>query len=183
MSAGQPRPRGWRLFLCPGLTACLPLRALVLPSTPGFFMSLIQTLIRHEGQRRQAYDDATGETLRPGLTLMGHPTIGAGRNLLDPGITEEELLAMLTHDVQRLHRELSAYPWFARLDGLRREVLINMGMMGVPKVLTFARMIAALERGAYAAAADEILDSRYARQVGARALELAAMMRTGEPPR
>jgi len=41
-------------------------------------------------------------------------------------------------------------------------------------------MIAALARGDYKAAADEMVDSAWYRQVGTRARRLVEMMRTGE---
>jgi len=36
---------------------------------------------RWEGTRPVAYDDATGESLSPGMTAMGNPAIGVGLNL------------------------------------------------------------------------------------------------------
>lgn len=36
---------------------------------------------RWEGRRPIAYDDATGETIRPGVRILGNPTIGVGLNL------------------------------------------------------------------------------------------------------
>ncbi|MFP5276999.1 MAG: hypothetical protein ACLGPM_07780 [Acidobacteriota bacterium] len=36
---------------------------------------------RWEGRRSVAYDDATGETIRPGVKILGNPTIGVGLNL------------------------------------------------------------------------------------------------------
>jgi len=56
---------------------------------------------------------------------------------------------------------------------------MNMCFMGIQKLLKFKKMLAAAEAGDYDKAADEILDSKYAKQVGARATRLAQMMRTG----
>ena len=53
----------------------------------------------------------------------------------------------------------------------------NLGYAGL---LQFRQMWSALERHDYDEAARQMLDSRWAQQVGRRATELAAMMRTGE---
>jgi len=56
--------------------------------------------------------------------------------------------------------------------------LVNMIFnMGGPSFLGFRRMIAALKAFDYDTAAHEMLQSRWADQVGARALELSMRMR------
>ena len=58
--------------------------------------------------------------------------------------------------------------------------LCNMAYnLGVPRLLGFERMWAALAAGDYERAADEALDSKWARQVGARAARVAALIREG----
>jgi lysozyme len=54
--------------------------------------------------------------------------------------------------------------------------------MGIGRVLGFAAFLGALERGDYEMAAREMLASRWATQVGNRAVELAEIMRTGVDP-
>jgi lysozyme len=44
----------------------------------------------------------------------------------------------------------------------------------------FKRALSAMEREEYAEAATEFLDSRWAKQVGGRALELTDLIKTGE---
>lgn len=51
--------------------------------------------------------------------------------------------------------------------------------VGVSGLLAFKRMLAACERGDYGRAAEEMLDSKWAKQVGGRADELARMMQEG----
>src|SRR5690554_4120050 len=124
---------------------------------------LEKTLARHEGLRLKPYRDTVGKL-----------TIGYGRNLDDAGISEDEALVMMRNDIAVSRRELSQYDWFRRLDESRQGVLINMRFnLGLPRLLTFRRMIAALDNGDYNKAADEMLDSRWAEQVGNRAVELA----------
>jgi lysozyme len=63
----------------------------------------------------------------------------------------------------------------------RAEVLADMAFnMGVSNLLKFRDTLAAVERGDWNAAASGMLASRWASQVGARAVELARQMRTGE---
>ena len=132
--------------------------------------ALVRQLIEHEGFRLTPYTDTTG-----------HLTIGVGRNLSDVGITREEALDMLDRDIERAMGQLFLrWPWAAHLDPVRQRVLIdmvfNLGAEGVGK---FRRMLAAVAAGEYEAAAAEMLASRWATQVGRRAVRLAQMMRTG----
>ena len=52
--------------------------------------------------------------------------------------------------------------------------------MGVPRVMGFKRMLAALERKDWQRAADEALDSRWAEQTPARAQRVALKMHGGD---
>lgn len=135
--------------------------------------TLMQQLIRHEGFRSFPYLDTTG-----------HQTIGYGRNLDDRGITQEEALMLLRHDIDRtMEQLLDQAPWIASLDQIRREVLINMAFnmgTGIEGLMGFRRMIANIWAEDWEGASREMLDSRWAGQVGIRATELAEQMRTGE---
>ena len=67
------------------------------------------------------------------------------------------------------------------LDPVRRAVLMDMLFnMGLLRVSQFKKMFRALRRGDYETASEEMLDSKWANQVGIRAVELAEMMKTGE---
>jgi len=145
------------------------------------FRRLRETLIAHEGLRLTVYDDATGETIGPGTLVQGIPTIGVGRNLLDRGLTRQEAHYLLDNDIARTVAELHrAFTWAEQLDAVRVEALANMLFnLGLGRLRGFKRMLWALEAGDYALAAAEMLDSRWAQQVGRRAVELAEAMRTG----
>lgn len=138
---------------------------------------LIEQLKRHEGAVRNASGDHQ---------LYKCPsdnwTLGYGRNVEDRGITEVEAEYLLGNDVLIAQRELiAAFPFFARLDDVRQAVLINMHFnIGLPRLRTFRNALAAIELGDWDKAAAEMLDSRWAAQVGRRAVELADQMRTGE---
>lgn len=131
---------------------------------------LTKQLIRDEGCKLVPYRDTVGKL-----------TIGIGRNLDDNGITQDEANYMLQNDIALSVKELSQYGWFKRLDEVRQGALINMHFnLGLPRLLTFRKMIAALDAQDFKRAANEALDSRWANQVGARADRLARQLVTGE---
>ncbi len=129
-------------------------------------------------------------TLHEGLRLLpyrcpaGKQTIGIGRNLDDTGITEAEARHLLAGDLARVRQALvRTLPWFDGLDEVRQSVLLDLGFnVGVGGLLKFPRTLAALREQRWGAAARELLDSRYASQVGARARRLARMIETGQWP-
>lgn len=126
-------------------------------------------LIKHEGLRLQPYIDTVGKV-----------TIGVGRNLTDIGITPDEALVMLEHDIATIKYQLNTYfKWYQNLDSHRQIAVINMAFMGVGKLLLFKKFLAALQSGDFETAAKEMLDSKWAQQVGNRAKELSEIVRTG----
>ncbi len=134
-------------------------------------MTTLQALlIRHEGLRLKPYTCTAGKT-----------TIGVGRNLDDNGITEAEAMAMLDRDIAVTTATLrDEFPWFADLDRTRKDAVISLGFnLGVPRLKGFKKFLAAMEAKDYEMAATEALDSKWATQVGKRAIELAGMIRTG----
>ena len=132
---------------------------------------LAEQLKVHEGLRLKPYKDTVGKW-----------TIGIGRNLEDKGITEQEALFMLNNDVDYFYTNLSKMiPWFKLLDDVRQNVLVNMAFnLGIAGLLTFKNTLRLISLGHYDDAAEEMLNSKWARQVGYRAEELAEQMRTGE---
>lgn len=134
-------------------------------------MTLLDQILRHEGLRLFPYTDTTG-----------HVTIGVGRNLTTTGISREEALGLLRHDLARTEAGLrQRYPWFDRLDPMRQRVLVDMAFnLGLAGFARFTDMITAVASQRWEHAARAMLKSRWATQVGARANRLAAMMRTGE---
>ncbi|MEJ2767536.1 glycoside hydrolase family protein [Mycetohabitans sp. B46] len=121
-----------------------------------------------------------GRQLKPYLDTVGKTTIGVGRNLTDVGISDSECNLLLENDVMRSVTWLDRHlPWWRSLDAVRQRVIINMAFNMGRKLLTFANTLAAMQRGGYEAAANGMLASKWATQVGARAQRLASMMRTG----
>lgn len=131
---------------------------------------LERELIRDEGLRLKPYYDSVGKL-----------TIGVGRNLDDNGISESEALIMLRNDIANSQQELERFSWFRQLDSRRKDAILNMHFnLGLPRLLSFKKMIAALEQGEWDKAADEALNSLWAEQVGERAVRISSIIRYGE---
>ncbi len=133
--------------------------------------SLENQLITHEGLELKPYQ-CTADKL----------TIGVGRNIEDRGITEDEARYLLKNDIKIVEDELlSKKPMVAELDAVRQRVLVDMGFnLGIPTLLKFQNMWLAIEQGDFIQASVEMMDSRWARQVGQRAHRLSEAMRIGE---
>lgn len=138
---------------------------------------LTKMLARHEGTETHAYKCSVGKT-----------TIGVGRNI-DPdgglGLSQWEIEFLLQNDIERVEEELyNHFPEWLEDEGLdfvRLDAMIDICFnLGLTRFLGFKKALAAMEANDYELAADEFMDSRWARQVGSRAVELAEMIRTGE---
>ena len=131
---------------------------------------IFQDLRRDEGVRNKPYK-CTADKL----------TIGVGRNLEDVGLSNEEIEFLLQNDVKRVRKELAGnFPWYLRLSPNRQRALENMCFnLGIRRLKGFRKMLTALELGQLATAAAEALDSKWARQVGARADRIAVLIKEG----
>ena len=152
---------------------------------------LVKMIAIHEGIVLNVYQDH-----------LGINTVGIGRNLDDRGITDGELLFMnktmddiydngLTeeeayylcmNDIAIVEKELLASkPIVNRLNAVRQMILIDMAFnMGVPRLMQFKNMWLAIEKVNYLLACEEMIDSRWAGQVGSRAMKLSVAMKNGE---
>lgn len=134
---------------------------------------LEQRLIEHESAQRFVYKDAGGFF-----------TIGYGRNIDERsgrGLTPVEQLYLMKNDLDICYKELSPYGWYQTLDTVRQEVLIEMCFnMGLPALLLFKNMIAALTNHDYKNAVNEMLNSVWANQIGKdRLTDMTNRMLTG----
>jgi len=125
-------------------------------------------LIRHEGLRLDMYKCPADEW-----------TIGVGHNLSRP-ISKKAALVILGDDIDDcrtdLYRLLSDE--ITELPAPAVQVLLNMCFnLGITRLRRFKKMLAAIRSSQWDLAADELLDSAYARQVGQRAVELSEMLR------
>ena len=154
--------------------------------------NFLDKLIDHEGMVLTVYKDS-----------LGIDTIGIGRNLKDRGISREELdyldipsmevvyehgiseadarylalndIAIVENELCRVHNCVE------NLDSVRQLVLMDMAFnMGVPRLCKFKLMWNAIHEQNWEAASREMLDSKWARQVGRRAKILSDAMASGE---
>ncbi len=124
-----------------------------------------------------------GQRLKPYLDTVCKITIGIGRNLTDVGISVSECNIFLQNDIERALMWLDHYlPWWRTLDAVRQRVIINMALNLGGKLLSFVNTLSAMQRNNYTVAAESMLASKWADQVGARAQRLAKMMHTGKAP-
>lgn len=138
-------------------------------------------LRRDEDVRYTPYADSTG-----------HETVGAGHNMdaspLPVGwtfpLTDVQVDQLLQHDLTVTFAALDLHlPWWERLDDVRQRVIANMCFnMGIGELLGFHQTLSAMQSGQYAAAAVEMLQSKWATQVGDRAKRLSQAMLTGVMP-
>jgi lysozyme len=132
---------------------------------------LRQQIRMHEGVEHKVYEDTEGIK-----------TVGVGRNLEDRGLSDDEVDYLLSNDIDICVKELEqTFDWYDDLDDIRKRVLIDMMFnLGMPRLKKFVNMLKAIEAGAWRSAAVEMLDSKWAEQVGNRASRLSEMMETGE---
>jgi len=126
--------------------------------------------------------DHEGLELKPYQCTADKLTIGVGRNIEDRGITEDEARYLLKNDIKIVEDELlERKPEVAGLDSVRQRVLVDMGFnVGLPILMKFQNMWAAIEEEDWDEASAQMMDSRWAKQVGRRAERLSQAMKTGE---
>ena len=148
---------------------------------------LLKMLTLHEGLKLKVYDDANGKELKAGDTLIGHPTLGVGRNIAADGlgINEEEANFLLMGDVARIDREAQNWDVYNNLDSIRKcvllDMLFNMGMTRF-NPSKWPNMFKAIEEENWDEASNQMLDSKWAKQVKSRADRLSQIMITGDWP-
>jgi lysozyme len=134
--------------------------------------SIKEQLLRYEGLR-----------LKPYRCTAGKLTIGIGRNLDDCGISQKEAYALLDNDIRNCEQQLlDEIPViYNALDEVRQSVLLNMCFnLGLKGLLGFNNTLAFIAAGDWERAANGMLASKWAKQVGRRAIELSELMRKGK---
>lgn len=130
-------------------------------------MTSLEQLVRDEGLRYTAYQDSRGVW-----------TLGMGHNLTVP-ISHDVALQIARDDLLAAETACLTLPFWSQLSeprqGVVRNMVFNLGLAGFSR---FPKLRAALVAGDYERAATEMLDSTWAKQVGARAHRLATQMRT-----
>ena len=130
-------------------------------------------LMVDEGTVPHAYQDSEG-----------YWTIGCGRLIdkrLGGGLSEDEINLLLDNDIRKAEAiARTLFPGFPSLSDARKAVLVNMAHnLGQTRLAGFQRLREAVKELDWEQAAAEMLDSRWAKQVGQRAVRLANQMRVG----
>lgn len=115
---------------------------------------------------------------------LGYLTIGVGR-LIDKrrggGISREEAMMLLDNDIAARVSQLDGVEGFSSFPEPVQEALVNMCFqLGFSGLLLFKKMWAKLRNGDWSGAADEALDSRWAKQTPNRANRIADLIRSAE---
>ncbi len=127
---------------------------------------------------------------RPYRDSRGIWTAGVGHNLeahgIDPAslpapIPDATIDAWLGEDIGEAEAALDANlsPWRALSDGRQRALLNLCFNLGWAKLATFATFLGYILAENFDAAAEDLLGTLYAREVGARAERVAALLRQG----
>lgn len=135
-----------------------------------FSEKVMQKIESEEGRKHQVYTCTAGKL-----------TVGVGFNIEDVPIPDAVINYWLKYNINELRKAMVKQLWFTHLPDFAKLVLIDMAyQMGVSGALQFKNMIMALVYKDYDKAADELLDSKYARQTPERANRNAEILRSGK---
>lgn len=134
-------------------------------------MTIDEQLLRDEGLRLFPYTDTVGK--------LG---IGVGRNLTDDGISKVEALFLLGRDIMRVSQQLEeTWPWTQTLSDARKGALQNMAFnLGIHGLSTFREFLSLMQAGKWEDAANDLLQTKVAKQLPARYARLALQIRSNQ---
>jgi lysozyme len=130
-------------------------------------------LKRDEGCSQTVYTDT-----------MGNKTIGVGHEIQQGEhftfLTMPEIESLLQKDITHAKAELAQHLlWTSTLPDVYHGVLINLYFNMGYKLLEFYNTLSLIHAGRYSEAADELLRSKWATEVGLRAHRLYEQLKTG----
>ena len=130
---------------------------------------LLESIKHHEGFVEHVYDDS-----------LGIPTIGYGFAIKDLVLQEDLCDEILLRKLRILGRSvMGKFPFFDSLPSDCKDVLMEMCyQLGVTGVSKFKKALKAMEDGDWEKAADEMLDSKWAKQTPNRAKEMSDIIRS-----
>ena len=93
-----------------------------------------------------------------------------------------KLSILLSNDIARCREELTdEYFWFPALNDARQAACINLIFnLGATRLRGFVKSLDAMANEKFDLAADEFMNSKWATQVGNRAVEVTDMIRSGQ---
>lgn len=130
---------------------------------------LLKRIKHHEGYRAKVYK-----------CTEGYDTIGYGFAIKDLALEEDICEEILLRKLKSLNKSVvSKFPFFEDLPSECKSVLMEMCFqLGVTGVSRFKKALKAMEDGIWEKAADEMLDSKWAKQTPNRAKELSNIVRS-----
>ena len=130
---------------------------------------LLESIKHHEGFVEHVYDDS-----------LGIPTIGYGFAIKDLVLEEDLCDEILLRKLRILGKSvMGKFPFFDSLPSDCKTVLMEMCyQLGVTGVSKFKKALKAMEDGDWEKAADEMLDSKWAKQTPNRAKEMSNIIRS-----
>ena len=133
---------------------------------------LLEMLKQQEGLSLVPYVDVDGKAIGYGHQLGKDVNFSISKKMAEEWLQE---------DIEKAVYDFSSTGLKKHLSETRQEVCINMIFnLGLGGFLTFKKAIAAMKAGDFDLAAEEMLDSKWSRQVKGRATVLAEIMRTDE---
>lgn len=142
---------------------------------------LMEELIKDEGYKYEIY-----------LDHLGYPTFGVGHLVLETDeehgqpvgtpVSEERIKECLSHDIDVVCSELDMKdPWWRNLSDNKQRVMANMCFnLGHPRLSKFKKFLGAMQISDWETAAVEMMDSKWAGQVGDRAVRLRDRVLQGD---
>lgn len=143
---------------------------------------LLEMLKRHEGLNLFPYRCTAGYlTIGYGRNIDARPLTGCTVAHLERyGISKQGASRLLDEDLDEVLTQLAQVTEWQALNETRQAVIADMAYnLGFGGLMRFKRMWDAIERQLWTLASKEMMDSQWARQVGARAIRLSTMMATG----
>lgn len=130
----------------------------------------LAVLRRHEGFRDRVYIDTVGKR-----------TVGYGWNIDDTPMYREAANIQMKLKLEEIEAALlRLYDWYPNLSQARRDVVLNMSYnLGVDGFDKFQNTIYLLANSKFLEASQEMLKSKWAKQVGNRAITLSEAIKNG----
>ena len=138
---------------------------------------LRESIIAHEGIRYKAYaDPILGETAM--TTGVGHLIrLPQEEELLEKELTMDEVMEILDGDIEVAVKDARRFIDEDSIPEEAFEIVVELSFqLGYPRLSGFKKFQAALKENNFLAAKSEMLDSKWARQVPARAKNLSDKM-------
>ena len=116
--------------------------------------------------------DWEGIVLKPYECSQGYTSIGVGRNIENNGISKEEAMHLLDNDIDSVIQNLDKHwPIYKTFPERAQMICIDLVFnMGIYTWLSFRKTRSYMELQEWDKAGDELLNSKYAQQVGRRAI-------------